>query len=202
LLFAAATTGSALIDLVGPGCPSLCPRTIMSPETQFGPYFATGQPFGPPLYDRRRPDRPIDDARERAELEAIEHQRAQRHPEREQFPGGAWWAMPRPHAGKGPKNYRRSDERILDECCCRMQDDDYLDASDIECRVEDGEVTLTGTVSDRWQKRRAEDCCEIVAGVHDVHNQLRVPRPERGAAGDRTSARGASPRREEASRRS
>jgi len=79
-----------------------------------------------------------------------------------------------PHAGKGPKGYRRSDARLEDECCQRLTDDDRLDASSIECRVSDGEVTLTGSVADRWQKRLAEACCAAVSGVQDVHNRLRV----------------------------
>jgi len=37
-----------------------------------------------------------------------------------------------------------------------------------------GEVTLTGTVEDRNQKRMAEDCINQIRGVKDVHNQLRV----------------------------
>ena len=44
-------------------------------------------------------------------------------------------------------------------------EDDALDASDIEVQVKNGEVTLTGTVPDRWAKRRAEECAEKVMGV-------------------------------------
>jgi hypothetical protein len=51
-----------------------------------------------------------------------------------------------------------------------------LDASEIEVNVSSGEVTLTGTVSDRDQKFRAENIADGVGGVNDVHNQLRVRR--------------------------
>ena len=49
-----------------------------------------------------------------------------------------------------------------------------IDAFEIEVRVENGEVTLTGTVEDRHAKRLAEDLAERFSGVTDVHNQLRV----------------------------
>jgi hypothetical protein len=39
---------------------------------------------------------------------------------------------------------------------------------------EDGEVTLTGTVPSRRQKRLADDVADSVRGVKDVHNQLKV----------------------------
>jgi hypothetical protein len=41
-------------------------------------------------------------------------------------------------------------------------------------RVSNAEVTLTGTVRDRQDKRLAEDLAEPVSGVREVHNQLRV----------------------------
>jgi hypothetical protein len=76
--------------------------------------------------------------------------------------------------GKGPKSYVRSNERIHDEVCEALSYDSYVDASDVEVQVEDGEVTLAGTVHDRLQKRRAEQIAEAIRGVHDVHNRLRV----------------------------
>ena len=77
-------------------------------------------------------------------------------------------------AGRGPKGYQRSDERLREEVSDRLMADDRIDASDIEVEVHDGEVTLTGTVDGRMAKRRAEDCAEEVMGVRDVMNQLRV----------------------------
>jgi osmotically-inducible protein OsmY len=80
----------------------------------------------------------------------------------------------RGYAGRGPKGYRRSDERIQEDVNDRMTWNAELDASDIEVRVVDGEVTLTGVVEDRSAKRLAEDLAEDVFGVRDVHNQLKV----------------------------
>jgi osmotically-inducible protein OsmY len=82
------------------------------------------------------------------------------------------------YAGRGPKGYKRSDERIREEVSDRLMDDPRVDASEIEVQVKDGEVTLTGTVPDRDQKRCAEDCAEGINGVADVTNHLRVSRSD------------------------
>ena len=80
----------------------------------------------------------------------------------------------REHRGRGPKGYRRSDERIKEDVNDRLSDDYYLDASDVEVSVQNQEVTLTGTVNNRNDKRRAEDLAESVSGVTNVENRLRV----------------------------
>jgi len=77
------------------------------------------------------------------------------------------------HRGKGPKGYKRSDDRIREDVCDRLSDDDELDASEITVTVKGGEVTLEGTVEDRRAKQRAEDLAEFVSGVRDVDNKLR-----------------------------
>jgi osmotically-inducible protein OsmY len=78
-----------------------------------------------------------------------------------------------PMRGKGPKNYSRSDDRIREEVCELLEDAD-LDASEIDVKVRGGEVTLEGTVQDRWAKREAEDVIAHARGVKDCHNQLKV----------------------------
>jgi osmotically-inducible protein OsmY len=83
------------------------------------------------------------------------------------------------HRGKGPKGYRRSDERILEEVNDRLADDPYVDATEIEVTVQNGDVTLTGTIEDRHAKRRAEDIVESVSGVRNVENRLRVFQEEK-----------------------
>ncbi|MBJ6126808.1 BON domain-containing protein [Microvirga splendida] len=80
----------------------------------------------------------------------------------------------RGYRGRGPRNYRRSDERILDEVAHRLTDDPHVDASDIEIGVKDREVMLSGRVTTRFEKRRAEDIAEAVSGVTHVQNNLRV----------------------------
>ncbi len=49
-----------------------------------------------------------------------------------------------------------------------------IDATNIQVRVENGEVTLEGTVNSRREKRMAEDAVEDLHGVREVHNRLRV----------------------------
>ena len=78
------------------------------------------------------------------------------------------------HRGRGPKNWRRSDERIREMVNERLTDHDDVDATDIEVAVQDAEVTLTGVVSSRHEKRIAEDVAWSCGGVHDVHNRLTV----------------------------
>lgn len=78
------------------------------------------------------------------------------------------------HRGRGPKGWKRSDDRILEDVHERLADDPQVDASEIEVRVENGEVTLNGTVDSRQAKRRAEDCAESVSGVTHCQNNLRV----------------------------
>jgi len=92
----------------------------------------------------------------------------------------------REHRGRGPKNYRRSDERIKEDVNDRLSDDNYLDASEIEVAVMNAEVTLSGTVNNRTDKRRAEDIAESVSGVSNVENRLRVQRSNYGRYGSYT----------------
>ena len=78
------------------------------------------------------------------------------------------------HRGRGPRDYRRADDRIREEINDRLTDDDFLDASQIEVGVQNGEVILAGHVYNRTSKRRAEQIAERVSGVTNVENRLRV----------------------------
>jgi hypothetical protein len=79
-----------------------------------------------------------------------------------------------PYAGRGPKGYRRSDERIHEEVCERLTVHPAIDASDIDVAVKDGDVMLSGRVESRAVKHLAETMVETVSGVKEIHNQLRV----------------------------
>lgn len=87
------------------------------------------------------------------------------------------------HRGRGPKGYKRSDGRIEEDVNDRLTDDPYLDASEIQVAVKDSEVTLSGTITRREDKRRAEDLAELVSGVTHVQNNLRV-KPRTESTGD------------------
>lgn len=78
------------------------------------------------------------------------------------------------HRGKGPSDYRRSQDRIREDICDRLTDDDRVDASNISVQIDSDAVILSGTVNSREEKRRAEDLVESVSGVRNVENRLRV----------------------------
>lgn len=82
--------------------------------------------------------------------------------------------LTRSFQGRGPKGYKRSDERIHEDVCERLMHDPMIDASDIEVEAKNGEVTLSGKVASRGLKRRAEDLAELASGVNHVQNNLRV----------------------------
>jgi osmotically-inducible protein OsmY len=79
-----------------------------------------------------------------------------------------------PYKGKGPKDYKRSEDRIKEDVCDRLSEDDYVDATNIQVQIQNNEVTLIGTVETREQKRRAEDLVESISGVRNVENRIRV----------------------------
>lgn len=76
--------------------------------------------------------------------------------------------------GKGPKGWKRSDERIREDACEALYRDSEVDASDIDVSVKDNCIFLKGTVSSRQEKRAAERCVENLSGVEDVQNELRI----------------------------
>jgi len=86
----------------------------------------------------------------------------------------------------GPKGYQRSDERIKEDVCDRLAAMGDLDSSDVEVAVAGGEVTLTGTVPVRAMKYRCEQTCELINGVKDIVNQIRVSDRARGSDSSRS----------------
>ncbi|MCY1022245.1 BON domain-containing protein [Pyxidicoccus sp. MSG2] len=91
--------------------------------------------------------------------------------------GGYRPAMP-PRTGPAPRNYQRADDRIRADLCDRLMMESWLDASDVEVKVEDGVVTLAGAVRSRDEKRAIEDSAEQVLGVKEVINTIRLYRAE------------------------
>jgi hypothetical protein len=87
--------------------------------------------------------------------------------------------LPGRFAGIGPRGYKRPDVRIEEEVVQRLEDAEWVDATDVEVEVADGVVTLGGEVATRAERRAAEDIAAEVAGVVDVINRLRA-RQRRG----------------------
>ena len=75
---------------------------------------------------------------------------------------------------KGPKNYRRTDDRIQEDICERLWADSSLDVGDVEVHVRDRVVRLEGTVRLRRMKHDIEDIAANCPGVEDVENRIRV----------------------------
>lgn len=98
------------------------------------------------------------------------------------------------HAGKGPKGWKRTDDRIKEEVCERLCDAGDVDASSIDVSVSNGEVTLKGMVNDRSQKRAAEDAICELSGVMDVNNQLRVGSMQSSSTSMASSGKGSGSR--------
>lgn len=80
------------------------------------------------------------------------------------------------YGGIGPKNYQRNGQRIYEDVCELLTENDGIDARDIEVRIDGNYVVLSGTVRTWSEKRRAEYLVADVPGVWDVENRLRVGR--------------------------
>jgi hypothetical protein len=79
-----------------------------------------------------------------------------------------------PNMRRGPKNYTRPDERIKDEIWEALSRDRRIDPSDIVVEVQDGKVTLYGSVAHRQMKHWIEDIAANMHGVSEVENKLTV----------------------------
>lgn len=76
--------------------------------------------------------------------------------------------------GVGPREARRSDERIQDDLHERLAGDDGIDATAVIVAVSDGMVTLNGWVPERRMKHAAEELAHRCRGVREVDNRIQV----------------------------
>jgi hypothetical protein len=91
-------------------------------------------------------------------------------------------------AGRGPRGYTRSDNRIREDVCEALTEHDGIDASDIEVTVLDGEVTLSGTVDDAFAKDIAESVASSCLGVRGIRSRLWLRQEERSGDPDTSRA--------------
>ncbi|HEY2369888.1 MAG TPA: BON domain-containing protein [Polyangiaceae bacterium] len=82
------------------------------------------------------------------------------------------------HRGKAPKNYVRSDERVFEDVCESLAQQDAIDASDMTVHVDAGVVTLAGSVATAHMKELAEEVIIDLPGVKAVRNTLRAMNKE------------------------
>ena len=80
----------------------------------------------------------------------------------------------RERIGRPPRNYKRSDERIREDICEAIVRANDIDAGEVDIQVVSSEVTLSGIVDDRDDKRRIQDLAQDVPGVSEVNNHLRT----------------------------
>jgi osmotically-inducible protein OsmY len=86
------------------------------------------------------------------------------------------------YRGRGPKNYRRSDERLREIICELLTDDPFIDATDVIVEVSEGEVSVFGTVATRSQRRAIETLVLHLHGVTELHDQLALRSEELSGA--------------------
>jgi hypothetical protein len=84
------------------------------------------------------------------------------------------WEQRGAYTGRGPRNYTISDSEILEDVNEHLMRSGDIDARNVEVQVNGGEVTLTGRVNSRLEKRIAEEVADWVPGVQEVTNKLKV----------------------------
>lgn len=145
----------------------------------YGRGFGTNRRYGSQGYGRNYGSQGNRDAWERSSNRGYSYQSGFDNENDYDYEPGGWsyteiWLIPGPYTGMGPQGYQRSDERIKEEICERLTQHGRLDARNVQVQVNNGEVTLTGSVNERQAKRLAEDTVDNISGVKEVHNQLRV----------------------------
>ena len=78
------------------------------------------------------------------------------------------------HSGKGPKDWKLSDEKIRERVCEVLLHSHEVDATEMDVTVEDACVYLKGNISSRGMKRVAEDLVGSIPGVDDVFTELKI----------------------------
>jgi len=84
------------------------------------------------------------------------------------------------------KGSTRPDDRIQAEIRDRLGGEPQLNAATIDVMVENGEVTLSGAVADKWGLDRAQALAARTSGVKTVRNALRVELHGVGTVGNST----------------
>jgi hypothetical protein len=91
-----------------------------------------------------------------------------------------YWSPPtgyyRRWVGPSPDDVTRSNQEIQADIIDQLTYDTWPDFSQVYVAVQDGVVTLTGTVPLATEKWWAEMDAWQAAGVKDVHNRLRIGR--------------------------
>lgn len=76
--------------------------------------------------------------------------------------------------GKGPKGWKLSDEKLREKVCEVLLHSHEVDASEMEVKVEEACVYLSGNISSKGMKNVAEDLVGSIPGVEDVFTRLKI----------------------------
>lgn len=85
----------------------------------------------------------------------------------------------------------KTDRSIQDQVQQELRWDSRIDAADIGVAVENGVVTLSGTVNSFAERQAAQEATLAVDGVHDVANEIQVKVPGHLVRGDAEIAQAA-----------
>jgi osmotically-inducible protein OsmY len=77
-------------------------------------------------------------------------------------------------AGKGPRGWRLSDEKLKERVSEVLMRSHEVDPSRLEVFVDDGVVTLKGEIESKGMRRVAEDLVGSIPGVEDVFTELKI----------------------------
>ena len=80
---------------------------------------------------------------------------------------------------KNPVRYNRPDERVWEDICESLSNNNFIDSSRILVNVEDGIVILTGLVDTDEQRALAMQLASAVPGVRHVENDLELTEEQR-----------------------
>ena len=94
--------------------------------------------------------------------------------------GGGYTGQTGTGYGQTTGGRTEQDDLVRQDVAARLEADPFLDATHIQVWVAEGEATLSGTVSARADKRRAEDLAKGTPGVSRVHDQLTVQDASKG----------------------
>lgn len=76
------------------------------------------------------------------------------------------------NTGSSREKQTKVDDRITEEACEILMKEKFIDK--IEVNVKEGVVYLFGTVDTRSEKISAEIAIRGIAGIKDIHNELKV----------------------------
>ena len=82
--------------------------------------------------------------------------------------------IPGPFSGVGPRNYAKTDQRVLDEVCELLTRHGELDVRNVDVHCHNGVIRLEGHVPTRAIRREIEAAVESIFGVNDVEDHLTI----------------------------